>query len=97
MGEADRFFENKKERMMSVCLIGGNPNKTFKYAKLDISIQMKRYITDLKILHFQIQTESIFEIMFNISQFQNNLLTPLSDPPRVRANVYIFCGTCIVT
>ena len=56
MGVADRFFENKKERMMSVCLIGGNPNKTFKYAKLDISIQMKRYITDLKILHFQIQT-----------------------------------------
>ena len=62
MGESDRYFENKKERMMSVCLIGGNPNKTFKYAKLDISIQMKRYITDLKmktgqkILHFQIRT-----------------------------------------
>ena len=40
MGESDRYFENKKERMMSVCLIGGNPNKTFKYAKLDISIQI---------------------------------------------------------
>ena len=35
MGEADRFFENKIGRMMSVCLIVGNLNMTFKYEKIE--------------------------------------------------------------
>ena len=33
MGEADRFFEDKKGRMMSVRLIVGNLIMTFKYEK----------------------------------------------------------------
>ena len=35
MGEADRFFEDKKGRMMSVRLIVGNLIMTFKYEKFE--------------------------------------------------------------